>query len=586
MSSQTHTKRIRKSETKKSLTKNRKVSKKKTLYKGGDNTENYENLFENINNTHVNNGDDHKIFYEQAGGGFEEIKNYKLGLPQQLAYRRRSAFNTTLYQSADLMITFEEKFNLQKSNPSGTVVACSSALFCGPNAFFYIPSGTPLNTAYNPNNISKNTDKITVYNDVNVNPPDKPKKLPDKEAFGITGKDENNNLSAGLMSNLIQEGIIDKIDNIYLNNPENNSYENDSLGRYNVIVLPFAIINQEKKSVRNVGNISKQENLCLLSHYIGNGTKVSNKAFFNTQIDIDNKIPKEVGTKHIAWRPFFCNYNSAEKKISHFINYEKIGHQAKVKKTISDNPVQVNKNIFYHVLSQATNPSANSGSLLDYSSLVNVEKPENKTEAEKYKSSPEGKAISVEIFNTPNSSSYNDLKKELQGNLIFPFNKKIMVISFLVNVDITVSHFPVVEYEDKGEYVFANGESRPEDGQVAWVPIAKIEKNGRCIKLNSSVKEPAPAPAPASAQDNAPAKVSKSHTVHNDAPGSHKCNPHTNGPLKDLNACIGMETPYEWFYNLVNMDTNSSDPSSDKLPKILKESDGFKILMSSTDSTA
>jgi hypothetical protein len=511
MSSQTHTKRIRKSETKKSLTKNRKVSKKKTLYKedykGGDNTENYED------------------FYEQSGGDFNEIKNYKMD--GQKVY--------------DALITFKSNVNLNTISNNYPL--------------FYHPS-KPINTAYDAptdvgldQNINKkyillSSTKEMINNQngfgIQTIPDDKTKTIPDRKT---KTQYINNSLSASLMTELIKPNVLESIDNIYLSNPKKTDYLGADSDSFNVIVLPFAIHKKKSKTF-----------LYLLSHYIGNKTALlshgdaqdniffENKPETTIAQDNNNNSTGSTNKKSDQWRPFFCNYNHGTYMLNGFIDsdHNTLTTNSTSSNTNSNNTnakrnnnknIKVNQNLFYHILNltcNSINTETNTNSNDDFlSKIMDVPAPKDNKDnsAEKYTGVNNGKAISLEIFTIPNCGNYNNLKAKGKAKL-FPEKEKVIVISFLVN-DSGIHNFPIVDANKNVSDVYSFTNSSYEDGAVAWVPIASKYDNEDIYENNDHL---------------------------------------FNGiNLENYNT-----TPYAWFLGLVNENHTN-------LPKILQNNDGFKI---------
>uniref|UniRef100_A0A6C0E8G5 Uncharacterized protein n=1 Tax=viral metagenome TaxID=1070528 RepID=A0A6C0E8G5_9ZZZZ len=632
MGTQTHTR---------SNNKGRKVSQKKKLLTGG--SDGYTDPEPSTSQEELNKSGEYEI--TQSGGAYANITKYKY----------RNSTHPHYITPLSMMITFKAGENLD-------------TIKGGNDRMFFINGsrmndGNQLNTAYintNPKGLS-----IRSIYDMLANLP-----IHTKDGFAITGTNNRDDLSACLMTDLISPEILDKVDNIYLANQANNDYENadyetnttaqlDQENRYNVIILPFTVLKQNARQAAPapapapapaLPNIVENK-VCvyLLSHYIGAGTismhnLINNNAgahniedgkFFHT--DPTNASP----TPHIAWRPFFCNYNHHTRILNGFINQEDPAAPAPINGTPGacsgiirtrkcDETIPVAKNILYHILESTCNPNkkTNDGNSIpsyvaaavadatvraaitaagtykqkcnaisDIVKNANLDTTINaNTFIDKIKkvagagerntntaprNPPYGRAISIETYTIPNCGVYNNLNSSEgtapnpAGNTskLFPQNKKVMVISFMVDVDPTnlASEFPIVEYAAAGEYLFNEAQNRPLDGQIAWVPIAEIVSpvatpgHTTCVKLNSS--------------------TGANHPHHNDgggggAAGAHVCTPHTANatPLGNTQSCQNMETPYEWFLHLVNSDApGAAAANGQKLPKILKDTDGFKI---------
>jgi hypothetical protein len=627
MSSQTHARS--------DFSRGRKVSQKKSHYRGG-NRSNQNQISnedeESANNNMENNNAGTYPTYEQAGGDLANVATYHLDGTVL------GAGNSV----PDAMITFTNGTNIQ------TITANGSALFTRQLPLGAAPGAaavTTLNSAYDAQ--VPPAPPAQQYNPVNVDQtlPGAAPGAPalNTRAIGITGADRNNQLSAALMSELIKSGVLNKIDNIYLANDDRSGYltadidgtpNPDEENRLNTIILPFTVLKQNGRAANAVANIDAiADRYCiyLLSHYIGDGAKlmynqISNNVEDNKFFHTSTQHPPVGGAgNHIAWRPFFCNYNHHTKILNGFINQSgllaQVGAGYIDRTRISHETTPVAKNILYHVLESSCNPSniiqgsiplhhdtinpnhaivigpvlpykqrvnnvlgalRPSPNLTDFNTdlIVNVAAPGNphaNTVGQPnvpaghatHAGVPHGKAVSIEIYTPVNNNDFNNINSseatapDLRNpaanvSKLFPAGEKIMVISFMVDVNLAnlPDQFPIVEYAEDGAYVFDHAAAPPPDGQVAWVPIAQI------------VPDPAAPPGVAPVQRTMCQKLDSSRGVPR-ADGN-LCNAHNNpSPLAALNACQGMETPYEWFVNLVG--------GHQHLPKILKQDDGFKI---------
>jgi hypothetical protein len=630
MGTQTHTR---------SNNKGRKVSQKKKLLTGG--SDGYVEPEPSTSQEQLNESGEYEI--TQSGGAYANITKYKFPntrVPGQFVI-------------PDIMITFKAATDLDKIKSGADPIFSINKTITGDTH--------PLNTAYIATKgfqkVNINDTSTPTGNVINI-----------KDGFGINGKEKSNrDLSACLMTDLILHEILDKVDNIYLANHNDTNYEDadyhttpqpDQENRYNVIILPFTVLKQNARAAPPTPPNIVDDKVCvyLLSHYIGAGTISMNHLLDNnagTHHIEDNKFfhtnPTNAPPNHIAWRPFFCNYNHHTRILNGFIDQANPATPAPPNRTQGDctgiirtrkcdEKIPVAKNILYHILESTCNPNkktTDNPSIPSYvaNALANATVGAAITAAGTYKQKcnaisdivnpmgldaninantfidkikkvagagerdtnnphnpPYARAISIETYTIPDCGAYNNLNSSEATapnatpannvSKLFPINKKVMVISFMVEVNPAnlANEFPIVEYATTGEYLFNQAQNRPFDGQVAWVPIAEMltppapgaapgprggDGHTTCVKLNSS--------------------TGANHPHHHDGgpaggAGPHTCTPHVNAtPLGTSNSCQGMETPYEWFLHLVNSNAPFVAVDEQKLPNILTNDDGFKI---------